>query len=317
MKKLVLSIVVCALSATAHAQLVAPKGAKATLKVEYTYLSAGDFWGSARDTHDTWNVKRTATMTAVYAADAPQAFGMLHSKDAKQNQDIQQVQAKANATMAKMQPTMGDMMKIVQDCGGGDTKESQACIEKKVSNYGNNMSDAQLGQMKSAGEDVSALNKMATGNRFQLWKLTSQSGEYLVSEDLFHQVFEMTCTATKPCKRTTRISGGGKVPAPPGGASIAGASVFEVDSEKHDLVLQLPVPLAALDAQQTVVTNIQGETGGTSRVTVRPWMMPAMKPMTISIATDLRSVSGQKDIEIPGRQHEGGVLRVSWQFFQQ
>jgi len=315
MKNVLAIICVCALSAAAHAASPSPKGAKTTLHVEYTFISKGERLSTSRDQHNTWDVKRTVILDAEFVADEARAFGVMHDKDAAQAQNIAALKSKTEGAMAKAQPTMNDMMKIVQECGGADSQASQDCIQKKVSSYGNAMSDAQLGRMKSAGADVAEINRMTTGSRFQLWKMTSQSGTYSVAENVSHQVFEMTCTATKICRRDTKISGTGPVPMPPGGRSIAGAAMFEVDTQMSNVVVQFPVPLAVLETTQNVTTTIPGDTtAGQTRTVLKPFYLQASQAITLPLPQDLGSVSGRKTFPVQGLDHEGGEIAVTWRF---
>ena len=67
-----------ALCAAAHAELLAPKGAKAQLTVEYVFTSSGKYTTGKKERIDIWNVRRVVNMTAQYTADAPQAVAVLH-----------------------------------------------------------------------------------------------------------------------------------------------------------------------------------------------------------------------------------------------
>jgi hypothetical protein len=183
-----------------------------------------------------------------------------------------------------------------------------------VTSYGNTMSDAQVEQMKSAGSDVAGLKQATTGSRFQLWKMVSQSGSYQVSETLMHQIYELTCTESKICRRDTTIKGGGPVAMPPGVKTIAGAAMFEVDTVKGDLVLQLPVPLTALETRTEVATTVPGETGGSTTTPLKPFYLQAAKKMTLALPASLGSVSGRREIAVPGQLHEGGKITVTWRF---
>ena len=58
MKKLVMFLSGMALCAAAHAELLAPKGAKATLTVEYVFTSSGKYTTGKKEQIDTWNVRR-------------------------------------------------------------------------------------------------------------------------------------------------------------------------------------------------------------------------------------------------------------------
>jgi hypothetical protein len=298
----------------AHAQLIVPKGTQAQLKVEYSFVSKGQYFSPSKDQRRNWDSSKTVRMTATYTADAPQPLGVLHAGDPKQKQDMATMQAAGERAQKALTPGMNDMMKLVQECGGADTPAQQACIEKKVSAYANTNRDQLNTTRQAVAPDMSTLGNAGKGANFQLWKLASQSGQYQVSEQVVFQVFELTCTDTKKCIRTTVKKGSGDIPSPPG-ASVAGASMFEVGASQKDLVLRLPVPLAPIPLEQDVSSTIAGDKSGKSQVTMPPWMAKALTPMTIAIAGGaLRGVSGTKIIDIPGPYEEGGKLTVSWSF---
>jgi hypothetical protein len=306
------------LAASAHAELLVPKGAKALLTVEYVFASSGKYTTPAKEQIDIWNVKRNVTMTAQYAADPPQAVAVLHQGDPKQKVEMAAMQKNVASAHKKLEPMQNDMMALAAKCGismdGADVsaaeeKAQEACMEKAVANYGNNME--MTPEIKSAGADIAAVQKTMSGTRFQLWRSTSQSGTYLIDETISKQVFEMTCTTTKICKRVVTNKGGGAIPAAPGGKSIAGASMLEVDSTGRDMILQLPMPVMPLPVTKTVTTTLIDDdaTGGTGFAPL--W---TNKPITVAIPADLKSVSGTQTIAVPGNQSEGGTLTVTWQF---
>ena len=317
--KVVLASVVClSVAPLAHAELLAPRGTKATLTVEYVFASSGKHITGSKEAIDIWNVRRVVSMTAQYAAEAPQAFGALHQDDGKQKADMAAMQAKTTSAHKKLEPMQNDMMAIAAKCGmsmegpdvsAAEEKAQEACMEKAVANYGNNME--MTPEIKSAGADIAAVNKMASATRFQLWQSTSQNGTYSIDENVSKQVFEMTCTETKVCKRVVTVKGGGAIPAPPGGKSLAGASLLEVDSTGRDMVLNLPMPVVPLPVTKAVTTTIidDDSTGGAGFAQL--W---TNKPITVAIPADLKSLSGTKTVTIAGNQAEGGTLTVNWQF---
>ena len=155
--------------------------------------------------------------------------------------------------------------------------------------------------MRSARDDVASAGKMATAARFQMWKQTSQVGTYRIDEVRNRQVFEMTCTTVKTCKRNETRAGAGSIAPPSGNKSAPGASMIEVDSDGKDLAVMLPLPLALLGYTQTVITSIpEDDSGGTSKQVSSPWMLPATKAMTVAIPGDLKTVSGSKSFKIDG-----------------
>lgn len=313
MKKLALFLLFMA-PLGAQAQLLVQKGARVRLDVEYTFASAGRYESSSKDQTRVWDSRKTVTMSAIYSADAPQAFGALHADDPEQKKSVADLRSATAKAATKMAPTMNDMMKLMDECGGADTPQQQACIEKKVAEYANTNRDSLNATRKSVQGDAAALSKAATDKRFQLWNLVSQSGQYQFSEQVTSQVFEMTCTKTKKCERIVVRKGGGAIPPPPGGKSPAGSSMFEVDSTAKNAVIRLPMPLAPLQVEQTVTTTIPDETGGKSTVPVPPWMAKAVTPITVPVPTDLASASGTKTLNVAGSYEEGGKLTITWKF---
>jgi hypothetical protein len=309
-------------AASAHAEVLVPKGAKGTLTVEYVFTSSGKYITGKKEAIDDWNVKRNVTMTTQYAADPPQAFGTLHQDDGKQKADMATLQAKTTSAHKKLEPMQNDVMALAAKCGitmdgpdvsAAEEKAQEACMEKAAAEYGNNME--MTPEIKSAGDDIAAANKLASGTRFQLWRSTSQGGTYSIDETISRQVFEMTCTDTKVCKRVVTNKGGGASPTPPGG-KFAGASMIEVDSTGHDMVLHLPMPALPLPITRTVTTTmIDDDTkGGPTFASLWP---SNSKPITVAIPGDIKTVSGTQTTTIPGKQAEGGTLTVNWKFTRQ
>ncbi|HUQ09410.1 MAG TPA: hypothetical protein VM146_03775 [Steroidobacteraceae bacterium] len=308
--KIAMALLLVAFAASAHAELLAPKGAKGQLKVEYVFVSSGGYTAPAKDVITKWRVRRVVDITAQYAADAPAAVGTLHTGDTAG------VESRTKNAAKKMEPMAMDMYAVAAKCGvslesGNDiTKAQEACIEKGVSDYGNNM---QMTDIESARADVAAVNETMKSKRFQLWQITSQSGTYQVDEEHHRQVFEMTCTAAKTCKRSDVRKGGGPIPTPPGAKSGAGFSLLEVDTVNKDMVIVLPVPLAPLSYTQTVTTNIPDETGSTKQSVAPVLLGGDMQRMTVSIPGGVTS-SGTQTIPVKGDGAEGGTLTVNWKF---
>lgn len=295
--KYAIALLLLPLASTAHADLVKPKGGKATLKVEYVFASAGNKVSPSKDNRRNWNARRVVSMTATYVAEAPMPFGALHDKDPKQQQDIQALQAKTAATAAKMQPTATDMMKIAEEC-----HMDEACISKRVYAYGTSM---------GTPAQVSAHDMPNPGTRFQLWRSTSQGGSYQVSEHDEWQVYEMTCTDTKVCKRTTDTQGGGPIPGVADGRSAAGASMFEVDGLNKNLVLLLPLPVTPLPVETRVVTTIPGDVSKGGKTFAKPILTNA-KQLTVPLKGDSLQGSGSQSYQVDGEGIEGGMLTVNW-----
>ena len=321
MKKLVMFLSGMALCAAAHAELLAPKGAKAQLKVEYVFTSSGKYTTGKKERIDTWNVRRVVNVTAQYTADAPQAVAVLHVDDAKQKEEMAGVQARVTSAHKKLEPMQNDVMAMMAKCGmtidgpsvsAAEEKAQEACMEKATTEYGNNMQ--MTPDIKSAGQDIAAVQKTMSGTRFQLWQSTSLSGTYSIDENISKQVFEMTCTETKVCKREETTKGSGAIPPPPGSKSIPNASMLEVDSTGRDMMFTLPTPLVPLPINKTVTTTIMDDdaTGGPGFARLSG--LPNNKPVTVAIPADLKSLSGTQSFAIKGSQSEAGTLTVNWTF---
>lgn len=311
-----LALIAC--GAASAAELLVPKGAQGVMKVEYEFKSQGGYSAPSKNMEQKWSVNRRISLTAHYAADAPQPFGVLHAKDTRQQSDIRNLEAQAAKEKAKQEPMMNDMVAIAQACGmmnpnqtPEQAKAAEACVEKKVNSYADNMPAPTNVAQRQA--DISAL-AVAGGPRFQLWQMKSQTGSYFIEESHFKQIYEMTCTRAKACKRDETIKGGGDVPGPANGRSSAGSSMFEVDSLNKDLILQLPMPLAPLKVTSTVETSIPNEKGGVKDGFAKPWTLPLSKPITVRIPGDLRSFTGMQEVKIPGDKAEAGILLVRWTF---
>jgi hypothetical protein len=308
------------LAIAAHAEVIAPKGQKATLRVEYVYTSAGKYVTSSKDQKRDWNAKRTVTLTANYLAEAAQAMGALHKDDPKQQQQMAAMQSRVATTAKKMEPTMADMMAINEKCereaalpnDRQDEAKFEACIGQAIMTY--KMTDQQQAAANEARQVANGISAQMSAQRFQLWKLVSQDGQYAIDETYNRQVYEMTCTDVKVCKSSETRKGGGRIPSPAGKPGV-GVSLLEVDAEKKDIVMMLPMPLAPLTFTRTLTTSIPDEKNATSNSDVMPiqWMMKAQQ-ITVSIPADLRTVTGSKSYPIEGENEEKGALTVNWTF---
>jgi hypothetical protein len=288
-------------SGTAHAQLLVAKGTKATVTVEYSYSAVG----AKKDKYDPreWKVTRTIQVTAQYAADKPQEMAQLRQAEASQLADLKSKQATAVSAQKKMQPMMSDMLKIAEKCG-----DDEACIEKAVESYGNSMEITP--ELKSAGQDIDKLGK-TSGPRYQVWKAVSQKGTYFVDEYYRGQTADPACME-KPkqrCNREEWRKGSGEIPAPPGKGS-ASSSSWEVDAQKKDIVMMLPVPMMAGSYEREVKSDFPGESSGKSTSLMQ--MQFDLKPITIVIPGDLKTLSGTQQIPANGAEGEGGVVNVKW-----
>jgi hypothetical protein len=291
-------------ASVAQAQLLVPKGATGTLKVEYLYTAAGKTGTENGGNIDEWKVRRQVAITANYVADAPQPVGALHKPDATQQAAMDKQRTQTEAFAKSMQPTMQDMMKIVERCGESD----EECISKAVAAYGNGMDVNDVKAKKQVAEELTKPG----APRYQLWKMKSQSGTYLVDELTTHQVFEMTCTRTQVCKRTVMTRGGGDIPQL-AGRSIEGASMIEVDSVSKDLVVMLPAALLPLKVESVVQTTIQDDDVRGGPAVAMPLTMN-QDPMTFTIPGNVLTASGGKTVKGKGTGAESGTLTVNWTF---
>ena len=297
MRYLVL-LLLSSLAASAQAQLLVQKGARATLQVEYLYTAAGKS-GSHNDSIDEWKVRRVVNMTAQYVAEEPMAIGVLHKPDAAQQAAIDTKQAQVQAFAKKMEPTVADMMKIAERCG-----EDEGCISKAIAEYGNQMDVKEVQARKAEGQAF-----VKTGApRYQLWKLTSQSGTYEVDENNSRQVFEMTCTQTRVCKRTVITRGKGTI-----GSSVEGASLLEVDNTNKDIEAKMPVPLQPLKVESQVQSNIPDDDFKAEQ-TLPARMLRTAESLTLAIPGNALQASGTQTLKGTGAGAESGTLTVKWTF---
>lgn len=311
---------VAVLTMSAHAEVIVPKGQKATLRVEYVFTSAGRYVSPSKDQKRDWSAKRTVILTANYVAEAAQAMGALHKDDPKQRQQMAAIQSGVTSAAKKMEPTMKDMMAITERCereaalpnDRQDEARFEACIGQAITSY--QMTDEQQANAKAAGQLAGNIGAQMSAQRFQLWKLVSQDGQYTIDETYNRQVYEMTCTDVKVCKSSETRRGGGRIPSPPGKAGV-GASLLEVDAEKKDMIMMLPMPLAPLTYTRTLTTSIPDEKNEIRDADVMPiqWMMKAQQ-VSVAIPADLRTASGSKTYAIGGENEEKGTLTVNWTF---
>ncbi len=301
--KLVFVVFLLTVTASAQAQLLVPKGSRATLEVQYLYSAEGNSGrGKGADAIDEWKVRRVLNITAQYVAEEPGAIGVLHQPEA-QNATLESKAKQAQAFGQKMEPTVADMMKIAERCG-----DDEGCIEKAISSYANTMDVKEMQARK--GEATALFTPGAA--RYQLWKLTAQSGSYEVDELITRQVFETTCTQVHVCKRTVTRQGKGQIPPPPGGR-VDGGSILEVDSVKQDVAAKMPMPLRELPVQAKVQSNIPDDDyqPGPS---LPMHMFRNVDTLTLAIAGGRLPASGTKTLKSAGTGAESGTVTVKWTF---
>jgi hypothetical protein len=231
--KAVIAWVVClSVTSLAHAELLAPKGAKAQLKVEYVFASSGKVITGSKERIDIWNVRRVVNVMAQYTADAPQAVAVLHADDAKQKTEMAGVQARVMSANKKLEPMQNDVMAMMAKCGitmdgpsvsAAEEKAQEACMEKSVTEYGNNVQ--MTPDIKSAGQDIAAVQKTMSGTRFQLWQSTSLSGTYSIDESISKQCVRDDLHRNQGLQARGNNQGQWRHPAAPG---------KQVDSQRVD-----------------------------------------------------------------------------------
>jgi hypothetical protein len=309
MKNFGFLVLLLPLSVAAQSPLLAPKGARATLTVEYQYTAIGNWVAPAKDSNHDWNVRRTVNITARMSANAPQPISAMRQDKESQKALTKDVEARVASAQAKAQPTMQDMMKIADRCG-----DDEACITRAVSEYGMNMSAWQQADLNSARESMTGLVG-AGAMRYQMWTLESQRGTYALDEVYHKQVLEMTCTVKNPCKREEIRKGSGDLTVPPGTEAGAGFSMLEVDSSGKDMVVALPVPIMPVGYTKTLATNIpDDEKGGVTKGLAPNWLAPAAKQFIVKIAGGLNSAAGTQTFKLTGEEGEGGTVIAKWKF---
>jgi hypothetical protein len=301
--KYAFALVLLTLGATAQAQLLLPKGTKAALEVQYLYTAEGNSGrGKNVDAIDEWKVRRALNLTARYVAEEPTAIGVLHQSEA-QNAALDAKAKQAQDFGKKMQPTYDDMMKIAERCG-----DDEGCIEKAISDYANKMD---LKEMQARKSEANAIFKM-DAPRYQLWKVTGQTGTYDIDELVTRQVFEMTCTQVKVCKRTVTRTGKGAIPAPPG-RDVESASLLEIDSVGKDIAAKMPMPMRELPVKTNVQSNIPDDDyQATGSLPMHQFKNA--DTLTLAITSGQLPASGSKTIKNTGKGAESGTLTVTWTF---
>ena len=305
----VLALALAASTLSVNAQVLAPKGAKGTLTVEYTYASNGKTQDQ-NDSHQ-WNVKRTVKLRADMVAQAPQSLSSMNEMDAGQKADMKAKQERAKSAQEKLAPLQADIQKIMEKCG-----EDEACLQREIQKYGMANSDsATMNSAMSARGDVEAVSKQGPA-RYQMWTAASQSGTYSIEESRKDVVADPACGASLHCTTDENAKGAGDVPLPPGaraGTPAPGAAFAEVDAEGKTLTLTLPVPLSTLPYTKTVKSNAPGTRSGTFPAQVR-CPPKDLKPVQVALKGGGRSESGTEEIPIAGAGPDGGTLTVRWTF---
>jgi hypothetical protein len=289
-------------SCAAHAELLAAKGAKATLNVQYQYSATGK--NASKDDPSEWRVQRTANMVVQLSAEERQALSGLRAVDAGRDATIAKKQTQIAKVQKKMEPTMNDMMEIADRCG-----EDEACIEKAIVAYSSKMNPADVETVKG---DVAAATRL-DAPRYQMWVPAGEKGTYSIDEAYRAKTSDPLCSG-KPkhqCSREETRKGAGNVPVL-AGTKDAYTTRLEIDSEMKEIYIMLPVPLVGVGYTRQVTSDFPDEKSGTSQGEVR--FPGQLKPMTAAIKGDLRNTSGTQTLKMTGADGEGGTLTVKWQF---
>jgi len=292
----ILAVLVALAARSSRGADFAPKGATATLTVEYAYDSSG----KTADKNDSreWKAKRSATVTVDLTAQAAAAYSAMHAMSADQQAEVSKKQASAKSAQKKLEPMAADMAKIAAQCG-----DDEACVEREVKKYGFGMSDAEKESAQSAGKDVAQVGKQGPA-RFQAWSGTSQKGTYAIDETAHFVDADPICKNLHCTRNETRQGSGAIAP------SGTGAR-FEWDSRDKTLEILLPGPFP-LAYTQNVTTDKPGARSGSSPGVVRlPAEMP--KSFTVAVKGDWKNQSGTETIKTRGAGAEGGTLTVRWQ----
>ncbi len=296
----------------AHADLLVAKGRKAVLSVEYIYESNG----RKQDKYDLheWRVKRSASLTAELAAEAPSPLPAMHAMDSAQTADLQGKTARAQGAQQKMQPMMADIEKLMAQCGDDD-----ACIERGVMEYGSKMQ--MTPQLKSAGEDIAAASRQGA-SRYQMWGAAAQKGTYSIDETIHTVDADPICMELPGarCTRDETRKGAGEIPLPPGmkqgSKESAGFARLEVDATRQTMMLLLPEPMAPLPYTQTVVTDDpEGRSGSSQQL--RSLLQPGSKPFLVTLKGDLREQSGEQVFKAREDAGYGGTITARWRLRMQ
>ena len=169
---------------TAQAELLVATGTKATVTVELVYSAVG----AKKDKYDPheWKVNRSVSIKAQFVAEKSQAMAKLRAPEEKQMADLKDKQTTATKVAKTMEPTMQDMLKIVEKCG----ETNEACIEKEIAAYGTSMQITP--EMQSAQKDIEKLGKV-DAPRYQIWNIVSQQASYNLDEYYKGQTSDPAC----------------------------------------------------------------------------------------------------------------------------
>lgn len=290
------ALAAAALVGPAAAQLVAA-GSKATITVEYEYVSKG----KRQDKYDTneWDVRRYVEVTGTVVATKPIPQPGLHKPDAAMTKDADDRMAAGQRAQKSLQPTMNDMMAIVEKCG-----ENEACIEREVMAYADaNRDDLNATREKVAPDAAIVSKKMA--DRYQIWQPTGeQKARYEARESVRLVDADPICRSrpNQRCTRTESRIGGGAMPLPPdikkGDANAAGVGTIEVDASVKDMIVVLPQPMMPLLVSQTIETDHPEQQGGVSERYMNLPLKSRIKPITVILSGTSIAQRGELTFDI-------------------
>jgi hypothetical protein len=317
-----LAISLALTTAAFAADAFSPAKSKATLSVDYVYESAGRKSSEGMYDPYEWKVKRSASLVAVLAAEAPTAMPTVQPINASQMAALKGKSEKAQAVTKQMAPMMADVQKILEKCG-----EDEACITRETQKMGAAMQGTS--RMADAKKGVDEMSKQ-DAPRYQAWRPTSQKGTYLIDETAHISVTDPICTS-KPRHRCTRDEvrkGSGEIPLPPDVKkkkdAAAGISAVEVDGNQNTLTVALPVPLFLLPYTETITTDEPEGTHDTPtpkgpQQKLHSFRVSAAgaihdKPFTIPLKGGWRSQTGEQVVPLKGEFGDAGTLTVRWRF---
>jgi ribosome-binding ATPase YchF (GTP1/OBG family) len=145
--------------------------------VDYAYESAGQKRSEGLYDPYEWHVKRSVTLVAELAAQAPTAMPTLQALDAAQTAQLKSLGDKSQAVATKMAPMMADVEKMMAKCG-----EDEACLTRETQKMGAAMRGTpQMATAMSAKQDAREFATAGTP-RYQAWRATAQKGSFRIDE---------------------------------------------------------------------------------------------------------------------------------------
>jgi len=307
-----LSLLLVPLAMSAHAEMIYPKGTRATVTAEYSYQSAGETRETPSNPESvTWRAKRAITVTATLSALAPIGVPTMHKQEKQQKAQVEDMQKRSEQIQVQTAPLMDAAMAAFEKCG-----EDEACLEREAQKMSGAMEKSDV---KGARENVTAITASAatmTTPRYQQWEPVSQApSPYTIDEEKNVRSREPGCERNPKATCTTQetLKGAGTL----AGASNQGSAMFEVDSKNGDIALALPFPNGILQGTFTRATdNPDLEAESSKKQIVFPDRSKeksgsASQPLLVSIK-DLRAASGTLTIPTTGEFQEKGTLTIKW-----